>query len=137
MEVTMSARTPEEICRHFQKYMLEGDIDSVLSLYEPRAVFLDEAGELKSGIQELREQLAPFAAAKTLFNFAIKEIITSGDIALMQTGWTVSSLGPTMLYAIEVARRQRDGTWRWVIGDPYTVNKHRPSVIDKAMTSQI
>jgi hypothetical protein len=25
------------------------------------------------------------------------------------------------LYAIEVARRQSDGTWRWLIGDPFTV----------------
>jgi hypothetical protein len=28
-----------------------------------------------------------------------------------------------LVYAIEVARRQADGTWRWLIGDPYTVGK--------------
>jgi hypothetical protein len=27
------------------------------------------------------------------------------------------------VYAIEVARRQADGTWRWLIGDPYTVGR--------------
>ena len=30
------------------------------------------------------------------------------------------------LYAIEVARRQADGTWRWLIGDPYAVSRHVP-----------
>ena len=27
------------------------------------------------------------------------------------------------VYAIEVARRQPDGTWRWLIGDPFTIGK--------------
>ena len=30
----MSAKSPEELCRLFQKYMAEGDIDSVLSVYD-------------------------------------------------------------------------------------------------------
>jgi hypothetical protein len=28
------------------------------------------------------------------------------------------------VYAIEVARRQRDGTWRWLIGDPFMVGRN-------------
>ena len=35
----MPAKSPEDICRLFQHYMAEGDIDSVLSLYDPEAVF--------------------------------------------------------------------------------------------------
>jgi hypothetical protein len=27
------------------------------------------------------------------------------------------------VYAIEVARRQPDGTWRWLIGDPFTIGR--------------
>jgi hypothetical protein len=32
--------------------------------------------------------------------------------------------GPQQMsvYAIEVARRQQDGTWRWLIGDSFTVS---------------
>jgi hypothetical protein len=41
----------------------------------------------------------------------------------MHTVWTVSKPQPTTVYAIEVARRQPDGTWRWLIGDPFTVGK--------------
>ena len=64
---------------------------------------------------------------KATFDFNIKEIIQSGDIALMHTEWNVSSPHPMSVYAIEVARRQPDGTWRWLIGDPFTVGKQAVS----------
>lgn len=118
----MPAKTPEEICRLFQQYMAEGDIDSVLSVYDPEAVFLNRSGEIRKGEEALREELAPFASAKTTFDFHIKQVIQSGDIALMHTQWNISSPEQMSLYAIEVARRQPDGTWRWLIGDPFTVS---------------
>ena len=43
----MPAKSPEEICRLFQQYMAEGDIDSVLSVYDPEAVFLNQSGEVR------------------------------------------------------------------------------------------
>ena len=51
----MSAKSPEEICRLFQQYMAEGDIDSVLSVYDPEAVFLNQSGEVKKGEAGLRQ----------------------------------------------------------------------------------
>jgi len=122
----MPAKSPEEICRLFQQYMAEGDIESLLSIYDPEAVFLTQSGELKRG-QGLREQLASFAAAKAQFDFNIKQVIQSGDIALMHTDWKVSSPQQMFVYAIEVARRQPDGTWRWLIGDPFTVGRRTVS----------
>jgi uncharacterized protein (TIGR02246 family) len=119
----MSAKSPEEICRLFQEFMAEGDLDSVLSIYDPEAVFVNESGEVKKGKEELREVLAPLAAARAVFEFNIRRVIRSGDIALMHTDWQVSSPQPMFVYAIEVARRQPDGTWRWLIGDPFTVGR--------------
>ena len=124
----MPAKSPEEICRLFQQYMAEGDIDSVLSVYDPEAVLLNQSRELKKGSEALRQELAPFAAAKATFDFNIKQIIQSGDIALMHTEWNVSSPQPMSVYAIEVARRQADGTWRWLIGDPFTVGRQTASL---------
>jgi ketosteroid isomerase-like protein len=118
----MPAKSPEEICHLFKQYMAEGDLDSVLSVYDSEAVFLNRPGEIKRG-EELREELAPFAAVKATFDFTIKQVIQSSDIALMHTEWKVSSPEPMSVYAIEVARRQPDGTWRWLIGDPFTVGR--------------
>jgi hypothetical protein len=75
------------------------------------------------GKQALREELAPLAAMRPVFDFRIKQIIQSGDIALMHTLWNVPSPEPMSVYAIEVARRQPDGAWCWLIGDPFTAGR--------------
>jgi ketosteroid isomerase-like protein len=120
----MLAKTPEEICYLFKQYMAEGNLDAVLSVYDPEAVIVNRAGEVKKGADGLRQQLAPLAAAKATFNFTIKQVVQSGNIALMHTEWKVSTPQQQMsTYAIEVARRQLDGTWRWLIGDPFTIGR--------------
>ena len=73
----MPARSPEEICDLFQKHMAAGDIESLLSLYDPEAVFLNQSREVKSG-QGLRQELAPMAAGKINFTFKINQIIRAG-----------------------------------------------------------
>ncbi|WHZ25808.1 MAG: hypothetical protein OJF51_000603 [Nitrospira sp.] len=120
----MPANTPEEICRLFQQYMLTGDLDAVLALYDREVAFLNQAGDVIRGRDRLKLELSPLVAAKPRFEFSIKEIVHANDIALMHTHWTVSGSQPMRTYAIEVARRQPDGTWRWLIGDPFTVGKH-------------
>ena len=119
----MPAMSPEDICRLFQRAMAEGDVDAALSLYDPEAVVVNQQSEVAKGMRGLRQELAPLAAMKARFDFTIKQVIEAGDIALMHTEWTVSGPQPMLVYAIEVARRQADGTWRWLIGDPYTVGK--------------
>jgi hypothetical protein len=37
----MPAISPEDICRLFQQFMAEGDIESVLSVHDSEAVFLE------------------------------------------------------------------------------------------------
>jgi uncharacterized protein (TIGR02246 family) len=121
----MLAKSPEDICRIFKQAMAEGDLELVLSIYDPEGVFLNESGEVTNGRDELKQQLAPRAAMKTRFDYDITQVVQTGDIALMHTEWTVS--GPQQqqqkVHAVEIARRQHDGTWRWLIGDPFTVGK--------------
>jgi ketosteroid isomerase-like protein len=66
----MSATNPEQICHLFQRYMAEGDIEALLNIYDPEAVFLDRSGKVKKGREGLREELAPLAVAKTVFDSA-------------------------------------------------------------------
>jgi ketosteroid isomerase-like protein len=88
---------------------------------------LNHAGEGKTGEAGLRQELAPLVAQKARFAVTIKQVIQAGDIALMHTAWQVSSPQPMAVYAIEVARRQPDGTWRWLIGDPFTIGRQAAS----------
>jgi uncharacterized protein (TIGR02246 family) len=119
----MPATNPEEICRLFRQYMAEGDLESALSVYDHDAVFLNQSRDVSKGRAGLRQELAPLAAMKVRFDFKVKQVIETGDIALMHTEWTVSGPEPMKVYAIEVARRQQDGSWRWLIGDPFTVGR--------------
>ena len=123
----MPAQTPQEICILFKQYMAEGDLESLLSIYDSEAVFLSESGEIKKGRDEIKEQLAPMAAAKAVFDFDIRQVIRSREIALMHTKWNVTSRERRSVYAIEVARRQTDGRWCWLIGDPFTVGRNTGS----------
>jgi hypothetical protein len=41
----------------------------------------------------------------------------------MYTQWHLSEPEPMKVYAVEVARRQPDGAWCWLIGDPFTVSR--------------
>jgi ketosteroid isomerase-like protein len=117
----MAASRPEEVGELFQHYMREGDLDALLTLYDREVAFRNRAGELRRGRDALRQELAPFAAMKAVFAFKIRAVVETGDIALIHNEWKVSAPEPMAGYAIEVARRQPDGTWRWLIGDPFTV----------------
>lgn len=120
----MPAKNPEDICRLFQQFMAAGDVESVVSLYDHDVVFLNQAGEVIKGRERLKWELTPLASMSPRFDFTIKQIIQTDDIALMHTKWTMSGPQPIKTYAIEVARRQPGGTWCWLIGDPFTVGKH-------------
>lgn len=123
----MSAKTPEEICSLFQYAIAMGDLDAALDVYDPEIVFLNQAGRAVMGREGLRKELSPLVAKKARFDFTIKQVVKAGDIALMHTHWTVSGPSPMKTYAIEIARRQSDGTWRWLIGDPFTVGTQMAS----------
>src|SRR5690349_8414668 len=97
---TVPARTPEEICRLFQQSMAEGDIEALLDLYDPEAVFLNQAAEFKKGREGLRQVLAPLAAARPDFRYTIRQVIQAGDTALMHTEWDGPAPMPSPQYAI-------------------------------------
>jgi ketosteroid isomerase-like protein len=113
------ANTP----RLFRQYMSAGNLDAALSVYDSDVVFLNRERLPRRGCDELRQELAPFAASETTFDFTTKEIIQADGIALMHTQWRTSGPEPLSTYAIEVARRQPDGTWRWLIGNPFTIGR--------------
>ena len=119
----MPAKTPEEICSLFKKHMAAGDIEALLNIYDEEAVFLNQFRDVLKGREALRQVLGPLASANAVFTFNSKQVIQSGDIALMHTEWKVSAPEAMSQYAIEVARRQSDGSWRWLIGDPFTIGR--------------
>lgn len=115
---------PEEWPRVFEQRLNAGDLDGVMTLYEPAAHFVTKSGEMLVGHDTIRKVLGSLIEAKTRFQSRILRAVTVGDIAQLYTdfeGTRVDCSGNTVPIrnnAIEVLRRQPDGSWKLIIGDP-------------------
>lgn len=109
----------DDIERLFPEFMSRGDLDAALALYEPTIAFYRREGQVKVGIEALREDLAPLAAKKAEVQMTLRRVARTGDFALVYDEWRV--LHPKELEGatIQVVRRQTDGTWRSFAGDPF------------------
>ena len=108
-----SAKRPEDLGDFFLERANAGDVDGVVALYEADAVLAFPAGQLTVGHDRIRAVYAEFLAGRpSLRSAGQRPAIVNGDIALTTT--RLPGGGAT----VEVARRQPDGSWRWVIDQP-------------------
>jgi uncharacterized protein (TIGR02246 family) len=120
----MSTQQPEDWPRTFEHHLNAGDVDAVVALYEPDARFVAPSGETVVGRDAIRPFLAGLIAAKTRFRSRVVQAVSVGDVALLYTdfeGTALDASGQTVALrqaAIEVLRRQPDGTWQLIVGDP-------------------
>jgi ketosteroid isomerase-like protein len=92
---------------------LQGDAEGMAALYDPAAVLDVGNGKLAVGREAIRTFYAGLIATGAKFNGGQqKPIILNGDLALTSTRLPNGSV------TAEVARRQPDGSWLWVIDQP-------------------
>ena len=121
----MPARTPEEAHRLWAETFNAGDLDALVALYEPDAILMSQPGQTVTGHAAIREALQGFLALKPKFNLQFQKALESGDLALLYSRWTLSGTGPdgnelTLSgQTSDVARRQPDGSWLFVIDNPF------------------
>jgi enoyl-CoA hydratase len=115
---------PEELGRLFAERVNAGDLDGLLSLYEESATFVGPDGGMASGSDAIRERLQGLLAMAPEITPTSSRTVFAGDVALMSNRWRMSLGGddgpPTGLdgTSTEVARRQPDGGWLYVIDNP-------------------
>jgi uncharacterized protein (TIGR02246 family) len=112
--------TPDQTIERFGELLAEGDLDAIVELYEPDAVFVPQPGQTISGKQAIREALKPFLALDARMTGTIERTLLAGDIALVANRWALDGpdveLGGT---SADVLRRRPDGSWGIVIDDPW------------------
>jgi uncharacterized protein (TIGR02246 family) len=102
-----------------------GDIDTILSTYEPGAVVVGAPGAPVSGITALREMFTQFVALDPKFTFVDHEVVEAGDLALHLNTWRLEGRAPDGTpveqggLSVVVLRKQADGRWLMVIDHPY------------------
>jgi uncharacterized protein (TIGR02246 family) len=121
----MPARTPEELPRLFAEAFSAHDLEAALALYEPEATLIALPGQVVTGTEAIREALGASLALEPTFELEFNKAFEAGDLALLFSDWTLSTTDPDG-NAVEiegrttdVARRQADGSWLFVIDDPY------------------
>jgi uncharacterized protein (TIGR02246 family) len=108
----------------FERHLNAGDLEAVVALYEPDARFVPKSGEPVVGRDGIRLVLAGLIGMKARLQGTVIKVVTAGDVALLYTDWqgtTVEPSGETFEQhsrAIELLRRQPDGTWKLLVGDP-------------------
>ena len=60
----MSTGTPEQVLKSIVDGINTGDLDALMTLYEPEAAFASQPGSLAHGLPGVRESLAGFIAMR-------------------------------------------------------------------------
>ena len=121
----MRTETPEAVLQSIVDGINTGDLDSLMTLYEPDAVFATQPGTVTSGHPGIREALSNFVAAKGTLDLKVTRVLKGGDLALVVGNWTFVGTAPDgqplklAAKSADVLRRQGDGTWRFVIDNPW------------------
>ena len=120
-----STSTPEQVLASVVAGINSGDLDSLMPLYESEAAFATEPGSLAHGAPGVSDALTGFISMKGELDIEVTRVLEAGDLALVIGVWSFNGTGPdgepVRLAArnADVLRRQGDGTWRFVIDNPW------------------
>jgi len=118
----MSTATPTQVLESIVTGINSGDLDSLLPLYESEAAFATQPGSLTPGIGEA---LNGFIAMNGTLDLEVTRVLEVDDLALVIGVWSFDGTAPdgtpVRLEAknADVLRRQSDGSWRFVIDNPW------------------
>ena len=122
----MTARTPEDCDRLFAEHVNAGDLDALLALYESGCSLVRAGGSVATGHAAIREVMERLVAMRPTMRTKVTKVVQTGEaLAIVYNDWSLSAkrADGTELErsgrALEVVRRQPDGTWRFAIDDPF------------------
>jgi ketosteroid isomerase-like protein len=119
----MSILDPAQMSGAFVEAFNAGDVESLLALYEPDAVYIHGDQEItdSAALAEVFKQLTAVRPKMELIN---EYCLVCDDTALVRARWKLQWRDATKQthikqgHSSEVLRRGIDGAWRYVIDHP-------------------
>ena len=117
--------TPEQVLEAVVEGINTANYELLMSLYEPEAAFATRPGNLAHGLGDICQALDGFIALNGKLDLKVTRVLEVGDLALVAGEWSFTGTGPggepVKLAArnADVLRRQSDGSWRFVIDNPW------------------
>src|ERR1700722_17473026 len=121
----MPAQQPADLHRLISETLAAGNREAALALCETDAAFVTQPGQVANGAASIAAAIDAFIGLKPDLRIQEAQVIQAADIALLRSKWTLTGTGPdgqpTEMAGEgpDVARRQDDGTWRYVIDHPW------------------
>ena len=114
--------TPEEVLNSVVEGIDTGNLESLMTLYEADACFALQPGQLATSPDE---SLRSFIDLKGKLDLKVKRVLQASDLALVISEWSFSGTGSDGKHvditskSADVLRQQPDGSWRFVIDNPW------------------
>jgi len=121
----MPAYRPADIHRLYQHAFNLGDVEALTALYEPNAVLV-VGGQNVIGRESIRKALQDLLPRRGLMTLETRAVVSQQGLAVLHGAWAVeppTGMGAKLTtrgLSTEVVRQQHDGTWLFVIDNPYT-----------------
>lgn len=104
------AKTPNDLETFFIERVNAGDLEGLVALYESDAILAHGDGEVAIGLDQIRDFFVRFLIDRPQLGPSIQApALCSGDLALTSSRTSNGDI------TAEVARRQPDGSWLWVV----------------------
>lgn len=120
----MDTTTPEALMRAFTDLVHAGDLEGLVALYEPVAVFESQPGVVVEGREAIRQALGDLLALRPAMVANTVQVLQAGDVALVVNEWTMRGTAPDGGEvrqggrSADVVRRQADGSWLVLVDKP-------------------
>lgn len=126
---TITASTPQEFFALYTEAFNAADVDNIMSLNEPNAVFVYQPNsEPAQGIAAIRQVMKRLLTAQPRFEMQIEHVLQANDVALVYAAWKLTRATPEggdneiSGKGTDIVRRQANNAWLFVVDNPFGIS---------------